>query len=302
MNKYYIILAALSVLASSCQRSQFSSTIRHNKNGKVSYANNYYTERSKPSTVRSHKRSVKQAEAQNNLPAADRIELRYLPGPEILKINSVPAHGNDNLIASVSKEPAFLGVNENRVVLNGDLIPSPNLDHISGIAVCYPDTIKYIAPKKGTTLDFSALHIIKFKDGHKETAGIIYQSNDTLFFHLISNSDITRNVQVEQVDTILQVKYFDFTKGKVVDTRKTVKLGLAGVILSVLGLFPFFGLPFAILAVIFGAVSLKKINRNPELYKGKRRATTSLILGILGIAISAVLLIIYAISGGSVSL
>jgi uncharacterized membrane protein YidH (DUF202 family) len=73
--------------------------------------------------------------------------------------------------------------------------------------------------------------------------------------------------------------------------RKTESLGIVGFIFSILGIIPIFGLPFGILAVLFGALSLKKINRHPERYKGRGVANASLIIGILMVAISAIILI-----------
>jgi hypothetical protein len=74
------------------------------------------------------------------------------------------------------------------------------------------------------------------------------------------------------------------------DTRKLEKKGLTGFILSILGLFPIIGLPLAIIGFIFGIKSLRKIRKNPTLYKGKGFAITSIILGIIGIIISGLLI------------
>ncbi|HEX7412186.1 MAG TPA: DUF4190 domain-containing protein [Bacteroidales bacterium] len=74
------------------------------------------------------------------------------------------------------------------------------------------------------------------------------------------------------------------------DTRKIEKFGLTGFILSILGLFPIVGLPLAILGLIFGIKSLRKIHRNSTLYKGKGFAIASIIFGVLGIIVSLVLI------------
>ncbi|MEI6900288.1 MAG: DUF4190 domain-containing protein, partial [Bacteroidota bacterium] len=60
---------------------------------------------------------------------------------------------------------------------------------------------------------------------------------------------------------------------------KTEKLGLVGFILSFLGVVPLIGIPFAVLAIIFGATSLKRIKRNPQKYKGKGFAIASILIG-----------------------
>ncbi len=65
---------------------------------------------------------------------------------------------------------------------------------------------------------------------------------------------------------------------------KVEGLGLAGFIIGIVGWFMPLGLGlfFCLLAIIFGAISLARIKRNPEKYKGKGFAVTSLILGIVG--------------------
>jgi len=74
------------------------------------------------------------------------------------------------------------------------------------------------------------------------------------------------------------------------DNRKIEKKGLTGFILSIFGLIPIVGLPLAILGLVFGIKSLRKIKRNPELYKGKGFAIASIVLGVLGI-VGTILLI-----------
>jgi prolipoprotein diacylglyceryltransferase len=75
------------------------------------------------------------------------------------------------------------------------------------------------------------------------------------------------------------------------DNRKTEKMGLVGFILSFFGIIPLIGIPFGILAIIFGAKSLTKIKRNPEKYKGKGFAIASIAIGaamlVINIAIVA---------------
>ena len=63
------------------------------------------------------------------------------------------------------------------------------------------------------------------------------------------------------------------------DNRKTEPLGLVGFILSFLGIIPLIGIPFAVIAIIFGARSLKKTIKNPEKYKGKGFAIASMAIG-----------------------
>lgn len=74
------------------------------------------------------------------------------------------------------------------------------------------------------------------------------------------------------------------------DNRKTEPLGLAGFILSFLGAIPLIGIPFAVLAIIFGATSLKKISRSPKKYKGKGFALASIAIGCAMVVMNIVIL------------
>ena len=74
------------------------------------------------------------------------------------------------------------------------------------------------------------------------------------------------------------------------DNRKTEKLGLAGFILSFFGIIPLIGIPFAVLAIIFGATSLKRIKRNPEKYKGKGFAIASIVMGCAMIVMNIIIM------------
>jgi len=68
------------------------------------------------------------------------------------------------------------------------------------------------------------------------------------------------------------------------DEVKIEPFGMIGFIVSILGLFSLLGagwlmLPASIIAILFGAISLKRIRMNPYLYKGREFAIASLILG-----------------------
>jgi hypothetical protein len=63
---------------------------------------------------------------------------------------------------------------------------------------------------------------------------------------------------------------------------KTEGLGLAGFITGIVGLFVA-SIPLGIIAIIFGAISLSKINKNHHKYKGRGFAITSIIMGIVDV-------------------
>jgi hypothetical protein len=94
-------------------------------------------------------------------------------------------------------------------------------------------------------------------------------------------------ISVKKRDTIKE----NASGSKKTDHRKTEKLGLTGFILSFLGIIPLFGIPFALLAIIFGAKSLKKIKKSPEKYKGKGFATASIVIGCAMLVFNIVLIV-----------
>lgn len=89
--------------------------------------------------------------------------------------------------------------------------------------------------------------------------------------------------------------------------RKTHKKAITGFVLAVAGIAAevllwtsasgvgfFLWLGLSVAAVIFSIIALKKINRNPEIYKGKGWAIAGLILGLSPVA----LLLLFIIGGG----
>ena len=334
MKKRYILLMVLFVVASSCQKSQFSTTTRQYRNGRVTYVNNYHKERSKTSKGTSDKSHLKNTDVQS------------FTEPEITKDNTFLMHNYENLIASTSNQTTIPAVNENRFISNNDLILSDNDKFKIASTYSHPDTVSTKKSKKGKTYVppgkqviffksgqkepikiISQSHdtlfytssknpglvvgvmmeqidtilwipfgeqVIKYKSGKEESVNIISQSHDTIFYTLIKKPNIIQAFKMEQIDTIVKVKYYDSVKGKVVDIRKNEPHSVIGFILSILGLVPLFGLPFAILALTIGYHGLKKIHSYPLRYKGKELATASMVIGIIGLIVFFIAFIIFA--------
>ena len=279
MKNLTIFLIALFIICAACQRSQFSTTTRHSRNGRVTYVNHYPAERIRSSMVTVHKSHLQGTDAKNRSLVPITTGLLDSKASGITVITPVPFQRDENLIASNSKEPILVAPDENRIT------------YVS------PDTTKSTASKKGTARDSITKQVIKYKNGHKEDVRIISQSRDTLKYELVSEHGVVRLVSMGQVDSILLVKSC-LNKKKVADTRKTEPLGKVGLIFSIIGFLPVIGIPFSLLAIVFGAVSLHKINRHPERFKGKNIATTSLVLGILSIVIWGLLILLLSAGGG----
>lgn len=213
----FIIIFILFLI--SCQRSQFATTTRTSKNGKVTYTKNYHRESRFSSITRSRNNHIKNNKQQ---PALSSLNEKVITPPEIDTITPIPEIQTDIFIASTSKDPIY------------------------------------------TRLIKQHEHLNKIK-------------------HLAENG---------RVDTIVKDNRMPAGQKEVphADKRKVEKFGLSGFILSIFGLIPLYGLPLAILGLVFGIISLRKIHRKPTLYKGKGFAITSIILGALGIAVNLLLL------------
>jgi hypothetical protein len=68
-------------------------------------------------------------------------------------------------------------------------------------------------------------------------------------------------------------------------------LGIAGFVSGVVGLI-IMGIPLGIVATTFGAISLSKINKNPDKYTGRGFSIASLVLGIIDIAAVVLILLL----------
>ena len=74
-----------------------------------------------------------------------------------------------------------------------------------------------------------------------------------------------------------------------IDERQVEGFGIAGLAAGVVGLF-IAGIPLGVVAIVFGAISLSRMNKNPNKYKGKGLAIASLILGLVDVVALLILL------------
>lgn len=213
-------MTLLILLLISCQRSQFATTTRTYRKGRVIYVKNYHIESRKVSKEISNRKQVKNDNLQSCNFSGSRTKLML----EIFRVTPVVGELSENLIASTATEPI--------------------------------------------------LTLVKEKN---ETSS--------------ASQRIIRNVS-EYQDTIARKDQIPSGVNEThpADNRKIEKYGLSGFILSILGLVPLLGLPLAILGLVFGIKSLRKIKRNSTLYKCKGFAIASIILGVLGIVGTILLL------------
>lgn len=237
----------MALLAGACQRSQFATTTRQTRNGKVTYVNHHPIEKRDYSKVKT---------------------------PE------------NTLFASASNEPVILADNKNQFTI----VPS--------------DTSIKAVPQKPkiievTKVDTVIMENIKIRNEEPARIKVISRSGDTLKYESVAEKGVIRSILKNQIDSVYKIDTI-FTKSTYKNkvkpappedhytgAKKKEPLGIAAFVLSIVGLVPLFGLPFAILGLILGIVSLNKINRHPKrFYNTKWMGTAAIVLGIVGMVIT----------------
>jgi hypothetical protein len=141
------------------------------------------------------------------------------------------------------------------------------------------DNIRYrVCPENEDRPSYSILKskvlVLSYKNGEKE----VFQD------HSVNETKITSKPNAPNLE------------GK----RNIDGIGVASIIIGLLSLImlfgtiiiALFGIFLAIIAIILGAVSLGKINRNPDLYSGRGFALTGLLLGIFSLLVVGILILL----------
>jgi hypothetical protein len=104
----------------------------------------------------------------------------------------------------------------------------------------------------------------------------------------VAKSDVL-SVKTADGDTLYRNK----DKAEVKDEERKVNgMAVASLVTGILGIitsFIFIGLVLAVLGVIFGAVALRQIKRNPKRFRGRGMAIAGLVCGIITLAIFSLL-------------
>ncbi len=286
MKKSTIFPIILFLVIAACERSQFAVTTRHSKNGRVTYANHYRNEPSQWAKVKMHNSVVRHSEALNTPPAAVQQEKLSLSGSEITRISAGSAYGQGSLLASNSKDPLILSVNETRLISGDKQFDTDKNLYTSEKSRDNPDTVIKKIPEQEKTSNISGKQIIKFKDGHIIIGKIVSQTSDTLKFMQSALEDTVSKAPMSKVETILP------------DTRKIEPLGIISLVCSLLaflpfllGLIPVFGIPLAVIGIVLGIISIKRIKRHLAQYKGKGFGQAGLVVGVAAMVLIIILLI-----------
>ena len=75
--------------------------------------------------------------------------------------------------------------------------------------------------------------------------------------------------------------------------RRHEPKAIAGFVLGIVS-YLFLGFITGVLAIIFSALGLQNIKRNPEMYSGKGMAIAGLVLGIVNVAVVIIVIIVFA--------
>ncbi len=291
MKKSAICLWIILILAMSCTKSRFATTTRHYRDGRVVYTNHYASERSNLHRSRS---------GNSTKPTRDEPGKTVVSPPDrpvtSPAVDSFASSDKTIVVNMRLKKSAASHVNDFTESAGATNLPVPPDDHFAG--------------KHGTSnLSSSPYDPFAVDDNLENLAGPRTGMANPDFR---SEKEVTPsntawsaiNNSPDKLSVGEPARTGDTTLNKAVTGKakpakknhatgpKTEKLGLTGFILSFFGIVPLIGIPFAILAIVFGAKSLGKIKRNPGKYKGKGFATASIVIGIAMIVMNIVVLIV----------
>ncbi len=308
MKKRTIFIWIIMIVVFSCTKSRFATTTRHYRDGRVVYTNHYASERS--NLHRS--RSGNSTKPTRDEPAKTDVNAVRQP-LEVLMTNHIASPGN-NILADKKMEKHIVSPgNEftgNAGVTNLPVIPDDHSPLKAGTSKLPVPPDDHLARKHGTSdLAASPADHPEVDGNLKNLAG---PRSGMARPDFRSEKEVTPsntawsaiNKSPDKLSVGEPARTGDTTLNKVVTGKakpakknhatgpKTEKLGLAGFILSFFGIVPLFGIPFAVLAIVFGFKSLGKIKRNPGKYKGKGFATASIVIGIAMIVMNIVVLIV----------
>ena len=271
LNFWFLVLMMISVLVLSCTRSQFSSTSRKVVNGKTTYVNHYHRER------------LRFADA------------RPSPGKAY--------HTNDEATGLIMERLVPVGL--------------PGSDDPARVATgdTLADTIRSLAPVNGKVPDLSKCHRIKLKDGPELDINVVHQDSNRFYYRTAADPGTPVFVRHDKVEwaivplTMKQDQKVDSARrSKLKDPEKepgfyekTRKFAGKSLTFSLIGVIPIVGIPFSILGIIYGAISLRRMYFQEKPVKGKGKAIAGLVIGVLGLA-AGIIWIIMLIGGSKLSI
>jgi hypothetical protein len=287
-----IILVALLEVNIACQRSQFSTTTRHSKNGKVFYANHHPVERNKLSFGKSKKSKINEQVARNISTTVERTEMKYVPEPGTIKHNNIPVTNTSDLFASTSNDQIIYKKKINPI--NTDSYIEDRIDGFfkGTINNSISDTIIRKTPNSKLTFDPSSAYIIKFKSGNEDTVRIISHSHEGIYYHFVSEPKKTKFAMMDEVDTIFPDSTHSFKQAEDIPEEKATESEIKGLGYSLIGFVPVIGIPFAIIGIILGVRNLHRIGKNLASIKRKRIAQSTVIIGIAALIFNIIATIV----------
>jgi hypothetical protein len=260
MKKVFILLIALLIISVACQRSQFSTTTRHTRHGKVIYVNHYQKERSKLHLT--GPASSKPA----NIATKEDMMVRINDLGLLLKKHyglSTDNSFSDTIKSSVIKK------------ITDDYETPPVIKFRNG----HKETIKIIS----RSCDTLRYHLIDEPDVVRT---IKMEQVDTIIPWPENVQDMGQAMKKGQIDTVVPFS----EKEKVAVERKTRGPGWFDYLLFLICFDLYGGLLLSVLCVIAGALILSKIKRHHESSSGKGAAIAILVLGIIGIITCSILI------------
>ena len=178
---YSLLVILLLTLAPSCQKSQFPTTTRHSRNGKVSYANHFRSEKIALTAARPIPNTLRPALLPPAYPDL-KPAIMDPAGPAPGLNPQAKTQDGDDLIASASGEPGLFAVRLPRVVLSADTLITEKQRPGDKTPAMLPDSVKTRVIPDSVSKNLPADVIIQMKTGENMMVRLTKIVHDTLYY------------------------------------------------------------------------------------------------------------------------
>jgi len=214
------------------------------------------------------------------------VQRKYMPGFYVNHSKNISSPIEKNLIEKKSSLNINSKSTKTDIVIEPKLILSPNPDSSKCDQIIMQDgDILYGKVQK------IGIDEIEYKACNNLNGPVIVIPKEDVFIIRYSNG--TKTVFEKKEEVSEYIPPYKYQQEEKTEPLKMDGLATASMILGIVSLVtPLGSFLLALVAIIFGGVALKHINKKPEKITGVKRANAGIILGVIAIALWTVILAI----------
>ena len=216
------------------------------------------------------------------------VQRKYMPGFYVNHSKNISSPIEKNLIEKKSSLNIYTKSTKTDIVIEPKLILSPTPDSSKCDQIIMQDgDILYGKVQK------IGIDEIEYKACNNLNGPVIVIPKEDVFIIRYSNG--TKTVFEKKEEVSKYTPPYKYQQEEKTEPLKMDGLATASMILGIVSLVtPIGSFLLALVAIIFGGVALKHINKKPEKITGVKRANAGIILGVIAIALwTAILAILY---------